>query len=327
MSQRAWAIKLGSGGSAVDFCERHSIVGVGWEDVRPEIALLGGREELWKHLREVYPRDKVSDRKIGSSVGQLFRFAHECSVGDYVLYYDPPRKWVRICRITSDCSYRDFNNEDATDVWYLRRVEHSLDPIPILDFYGGLKGKLLGPRMSFWQLHDSYDKIDALVRGLKPHLLAAPDLELQGAYSRLRDLAVHRLEVLDERDWELLVVDYMKAQGAHVNESEIGGSRPIIDAEARFDHGEFGEEVWRIQVKRLQDQEIDWPQIEEDLNRVGDARFCYVSAFGFTAQARQKAYEEGVRLLEGRDFALFVLGNKVRADLQSKLLIPSALTA
>ena len=33
MKKRAWAIKLGSGGSAVDFCERHRIVGVGWKDL------------------------------------------------------------------------------------------------------------------------------------------------------------------------------------------------------------------------------------------------------------------------------------------------------
>lgn len=328
MNQRAWAIKLGSGGSAVSFCERHCIVGVGWQDVKPTIVMHGDREELWRHVREVYAGDsRVSDRTIGSWVGQIFRFARECSEGDYILYYDPPKKWVRICRVKSPCAYRDFDTGDRTDVWYFWRVEYPLDPIPILDFYGSLKGKLLGPRMSFWQLNNSYDIVDALVRGLKPHLLAAPDSELQAAYSHLRDLVSHRLEAFGEHDWELLVVDYLKAQGAHVNESEIGGSRPIIDAEARFDHGEFGEDVWRVQVKRLQNQEVDWPQIEQDLNRVGDARFCYVSAFGFTAAARQKAYDEGVRLLEGRDFALFVLGNKVRSDLQRKLLLPFAVTA
>jgi hypothetical protein len=216
---------------------------------------------------------------------------------------------------------------DETDIWHFRRVEYVLEPIPILDFYGSLKGKLLGPRMSFWQLHAGYEIVDALVRGLKPHLLSAPDSDLQASYSQLRYLVAQRLEVLSAGDWELLVVDYLKAQGAHVNESEIGGSRPIIDVEAWFDHGEFGEEIWRVQVKRLQDQEVDWPQIEQDLNHIGEARLCYASAFGFTVQARQKADEQGVRLLEARDFALFVLGSKLRSYLRTKLALPFALTS
>jgi hypothetical protein len=114
----------------------------------------------------------------------------------------------------------------------------------------------------------------------------------------------------------------LEAQGAHVNESEIGGSRPIIDVEARFDHGGFGEEIWRIQVKRYQDQKVDWPQIESDLKLVGEARFCYVSVFGFTPQARGKADAAEVLLLEGGDFALFVLGGQFRDSLKSKLSLP-----
>lgn len=212
MNQRAWAIKLGSGGFAVDFCETRQIVGVGWKDVRPDVVLQGDREELWRHLREIYPKDKFTDRNIGSSVGQLFRFARECSERDYILYYDPPRKWVQICRVVSPCLYRDFDLEDATDVWFYRRVEYPLKPIPILDFFGGLKGKLLGPKMAFWQLNASHEIVDSLVLGIKPHVLAAPDSELQATYSQLRDLVAQRLAALNERDWELLIVDYLRAQ-------------------------------------------------------------------------------------------------------------------
>ena len=45
-------------------------------------------------------------------------------------------------------------------------------------------------------------------------------------------------EALNELDWEWLVVDYLKAQGASVNERLVGGNRPIIDAEAMFDLGD-----------------------------------------------------------------------------------------
>ena len=62
-------------------------------------------------------------------------------------------------------------------------------------------------------------------------------------------------EALNERDWEWVVVDWLKTQGAHVDERHVGKNQPIIDAEARFDHGELGEDLWRVQVKRLNSEQ------------------------------------------------------------------------
>ena len=326
MSEQAWAIKLGSGGSTVPFCEVHRIVGVGWRQIDCEIVTKENRDAIWAHIRRVYPSDEVLDRTVSNWTGQLFRFGQECKEGDYILYYDPPNKHVRICRVGSSSKYRQFESENDTDIWHYRNVEYPIEPIPILDLYGSLKGKLLGPRMSFWELKGCYATIDAIVRGEKPHVLAAPDIELKVAYAELRRLVIRRLEALQDGDWELLVVDYLKAQGAHVDESDVGGNRAIIDAEARFDHGELGEEIWRVQVKRYQDRRVDWPEIEEDLKRIGDTKFCYVSVFGFTPRAIQDADRQGIRLLEGGDFTLFVLGGKVRDSLKEKIALPFIFT-
>jgi predicted Mrr-cat superfamily restriction endonuclease len=322
MGGRAWGMKLGSGGICIPFCERHQIVGVGWPDIDLNVVAGRSRDELWEHIRKVYPPGEVDDRLVGNWTGQLYRFGRECTQGDYVLYYDPPKKQVRITRVISPLFYRDFELEDSVDIWHYRRVEYPAEPIPILDLYGSLKGKLLGPRISFWELSGLYETVDAIVRGEEPHLLAAPDVDIKAAYEGLREFVVRRLEALNERDWEYLVVDYLKAQGAQVDEQQVGGSRPIIDIEARFDHGELGEEIWRVQVKRLQSQKVDWPLIEQDLLHVGYARFCYVSVFGFTPEARQKADAEDVLLLEAGDFTRFLLGGKLRDSLRAKLQLP-----
>jgi predicted Mrr-cat superfamily restriction endonuclease len=297
---------------------------MGWKEINPGIAAHPSREELWEQMRQKYPDGSL--RTISNWTGQLYRFWQECSKDDYVLYYDPPRKSVQICRVVSGHFYRDFEMEanHNINIWHCHSVVYPVEPIPILDLYGPLKGRLLGPRLGFWELSDCFETVDALAQGRRPQLAAAPDPEIVAAYTRLRDLVTRRLEALNDIDWEWLVVDYVKAQGAHVNEAEIGGSRPIIDVEAKFDHGEFGDEVWRIQVKRYQDQKVDWPQIESDLELVGDSRFCYVSVFGFTPQARTKADAAEVLLLEGGDFALFALGGKVRDSIRSKLSLPLA---
>jgi len=321
VSGRVWGIKLGSGGTCVSFCERHRIVGVGWREVQATVLATGTREELWAHVKARcdYCKD---DRAVSAATGQLFRFGQECKEQDYVLYYNPLAKTVRICRVESGPLFRDFELNDENDIWHYRRVEYPVNPIPILDFYGTLKGSLLGPRMSFWEIGQAFETVDQMARGESPNLVAAKDPELQAAYRQLQTLVVKRSEALNDQDWEWLVVDYLKAQGASVDERRVGGSHPIVDAEARFSHGEFGEEVWRVQVKRYQGAQVDWPEIEDSFRYVGGSRFCFVSVFGFTDRARQMADDRGIRLLEAGDFVRFLLGGRIRQRLRDKLRLP-----
>ncbi|MEI6807584.1 MAG: restriction endonuclease [bacterium] len=318
--KRAWAIKLGSGGCCVGFCERHKIVGLGWFDVDHTVLANAERSALARHVTDVC-KWYETDRQRGNATGQLYRFARNCSTGDYVVYYDPGKKHVRVCRVTSDVRRRDFDLSDKADIWHFRQVEYVGEPIPILDFYAVLKGRLLGPRMSFWELRP-FDTVDKIARGESPNLTAVSDPELNLAYRNLRDLVSKRVEALNAEDWEWLAVDYFKAQGAHVDETKIGRNRPIIDAEALFYHGDVGEELWRIQVKRYQDRKVDWPEIERDLEKVGEAKFCYVSAYGFTDTAREQAEENEVKLLDASNFVSFLLSGKLRERIAAKLRLP-----
>jgi hypothetical protein len=229
--------------------------------------------------------------------------------------YDPPRKHVRVCRVTSEVRFRDFDLEDRTDIWHYRAVEYPIDPIPVVELGGALKGGLLGPRMSFWSLARS--------RRARGGDQSAPiDADLLDAHRRLTDHVVRQAEALNDTDWEWLVVDWLKAQGAQVDESRVGGSRPIIDAEARFDHGELGAETWRVQVKRYQGRAVTWAEIDRDRASAGDARFCYVSVYGFTEEARRKAAEADVLLMEAADFTRFLLGGRLRPQLKARLRMP-----
>lgn len=323
--KRVWAIKLGSGGSCVDFCERHKMVGIGWKNVDHAVLKSASRDAIWDHVCQRVTSYQGDARKVGAGVGQIYRFARECQQDDYVLYYDPPRRHVRIGRITSDLKYRDFDLSSDIDIWHYRDVEFYPTPINILDLHGNLKGRLLGPRMSFWEIGGAYELVDRIVRGVSIQVITEQDAILMNSFSNLQDLLVRRAESLNDQDWEWLVVDYLKAQGAHVDERRVGKSHAIIDAEARFDHGEFGEQVWRVQVKRLHKQKIDWPTIEKDYRHIGDAEFCFVSVFGFTEDARVRAAEKGIRLLEAGDFARFLLSGKLRSRLRERLRLPFAL--
>lgn len=141
---RSWGIKLGSGGRCVPFCEQRNIVGVGWSMVDPSVAAFASREDLKLHVTKVCDFYET-ERKRGAATGQIFRFVQECQPGDYVLYYDPPKKHVVFARIVSGPLFRDFDLDDRTDIFHYREVEYTREPVSILDLYGPLMGKLLGP--------------------------------------------------------------------------------------------------------------------------------------------------------------------------------------
>ena len=320
---RAWAIKLGSEGRCVQFCEKHKIVGLGWKNVENHVLRTSTRDELADYIR-IHCNWYKTPRQVGGAVGQLYRFAQECNIDDYILYYVPAKKHVVVCRVVGDAEYRDFDDDTDIDIWHFRRVEYPQPPIPILDFHGSIKGRLLGPRMSFWEIRP-YDVVAKLAAGQNPSIVSAPDPEISEAYRKLQDLVLKRLESLNETDWEWLTVDYFKHQGASVDERSVGGNKSVIDFEATFGHGEIGSEHWQVQIKRYQEREVGWDAIKATLSAKGDgeARLCFVSVYGFSKDARNKAVDNEVLLLEAADFVRFVLSGKLRESLRDKLKIPS----
>lgn len=261
-NNQAWVIKLGTAGVCIPFCESKKIVGIGWRMVDPKIVSTGSKVNLWDHVSRVCGFYQCDKRKISQAVGQLYRFGQECNIGDYIFYYDPPKKIVRICRVTSGPMYRDFDKNDNIDIWHYRQVEYPVKPIPVLDFHGSLKGKLLGPRMSFWTMDGGREYAHSLIIGKPIH--SDLDKEYAQTYSKLKFLLVKRSEALNHRDWEFLAVDFFRSKGAIVDERHTGGSGSIIDVEALFDRGELGQERWRTQVKCLKDRKVDWADIEKN---------------------------------------------------------------
>ena len=48
-----------------------------------------------------------------------------------------------------------------------------------------------------------------------------------------------------------------------------------------------------------------------------------MSVYGFTPEAEAKAEDEGIRLLEARDFTRYLLSGKIRERLREKLALPN----
>jgi predicted Mrr-cat superfamily restriction endonuclease len=322
---RAWGIKLGSGGKGVAFCEEHQLVGVGWRNIDTELLVSASRGALAAHVRDTCDWYKTAHQR-GRAAGALWRFARECAPGDYVVYYDPAGKRVRICRVLGAVERRSAEG-DKPDIWQTRRVEYPCPPIPVTDLPGSLYGRLLSPRGTFWEIR-AHHVVEQLANGVPFSQIVVADAGLSNVSSELAAQVVARLLELNPTDWEHLVADYFTAQGATI-EGRVGGSQAVIDLAATFSHGELGGERWLVQVKRFQDQKVGWPAVERDLMHAGeegDHRFCYVSAFGFTAEARERGRKK-VHFMEAADFVPFLLGAKahqyLRPPLRTKLALPA----
>jgi predicted Mrr-cat superfamily restriction endonuclease len=319
---RAWAIKLGSGGVCIPFCETRSIVGVGWKEVDIQIAKSGNKEELRKNVRGTsYYKDNES--AVGRACGSLYRFCVECKVGDYILYYDPTRKRVRIAQVASEAKKRILDPDDETDIWIYREVTYPLaieSGIPIVSFDGTLKGSLLGPRGTFWSM--PFERVDLIAQGKRPNFKGATIEDMEETQSKLWELIKVRSSILNESDWETLAADYFRELGAHIG--KVGGSQAVQDFEAVFCKGSQLEQKWRVQVKRYQDRVASWSEIQNFIDKVDNenTNLCFVSVFGFSPEALQKAdIKDGpvIKLLTLEDFYHFILSGKYNPSLAEKM--------
>lgn len=317
-SSKTWAIKLGSAGICVPFCEKHEIIGIGWKDVDLNKVKDKKYEDVRKYISGIPGLCNGDERRIGSDTGNLIRFINDCKKGDYILYYDPPNKNVQISKVVSDAQYRNFDlDNQSMDIWHYRKVEYPTKPISIIDFDGRLKGGVTGPRLAFWQLEGLTGAVEENITGK----VNQTDPEISHAFHNLRELLTKKSLIMTDVDWEVVVADYFRAQGAQVL-GKIGGNQPVIDVEARFNRGELGEETWRGQVKYYRNNKVDWPEIEYYYTRVpvgNDVRFFYVSVSGFTEAARSNAYEQGIQLFEAGNFMRFFLSDKLSERLKQKL--------
>lgn len=321
-----WGIKLGSGGRCVPFCEKHGIVGLGWQLQANQLQTLKTFDLIWKHIKSASIYE--TDRKVSIAAGQISRFVLDCKVNDFIVYYEPNNKSIRICKVLSDALNReaDFDSDTEIDIWMYRKVEYLGKRIGINDFDGTIKGSVLGPRMSFWRISSDSARIEAIASGRNPAELDAPDPELVSAIETLKDLLVKRMSVLDSTDWEELTADYFRYLGAHVDEKRVGRNTPVIDVEATFNYGNLGTHKWRTQVKRLQNIKVTSQDLKDYVLKNGsdneNEELAYVSVYGFSDDAYLYADEESLMLLEAKDFVGFIMSGKLRVSLKRKLALP-----
>jgi restriction system protein len=95
----------------------NNVIAIGWGELG-DIGQFGNNREIFKErYAATFPTDKKE--KIAVCAGQLYRFVHEMSIGDYVVYPSKSNREINIGVVEGDYLY----NPDAADYVNQRKVK------------------------------------------------------------------------------------------------------------------------------------------------------------------------------------------------------------
>ncbi len=118
--------------------KRHNCIGIGWFDDDPELNNwnLNNRDFLKIKYRERYLDD--ADMRVHQNVGQIYRFLHQCHVGDIIITpYKNHELLIGI--LTNDFI---FQRDDGFPYTWRKRVEWKRDQVNRREFSISLQNSL-----------------------------------------------------------------------------------------------------------------------------------------------------------------------------------------
>ena len=138
--------------------EEYPHICIGWSDMG-DLSGISTKDELYAKYDVIYPDSKT--RKKGQDIGQVWRFAKEMQVGDYVVFAD--ENVCHIGRIISDYFFDDtVHEEQDPDYTNTRKVEWLKKDISRSDLSEPFHHSLM-TAMSIWGLNDYKSAINDLL--------------------------------------------------------------------------------------------------------------------------------------------------------------------
>ena len=337
----AWMVRAGSGGERFDEFQEAGEVRIGYGD-RPDLTGIGSRDELKEQYAALHPG--FSAGKIGSHVGQLWRFAREIQEGDLVVTPVASQDVVAIGRVVGGYAHRTKDQERPGHVrpveWLNTEVSRSALQADLLASLGAI--------MTVCKLerNNAEARFEALAAGKPPPVppLPAPAgsgrdtaghgaeeavedgaIDLQGyAADRIRD---HITRTFDGHRFAALIDAVLQAQGYTTQLSPPGPDGGVDILAGRGPLG-FGAPRLCVQVKRTtQPQDVmGLRELRGVMNDFSAEQGLFVSWGGYKSSVKREVGRRffEIRLWDAsdvidavqRDYAS--LPESIRADLPLK---------
>ena len=188
---------------------KDSVIAIGWNDMGDLSKLAGTREAFKAAYQKVRPDD--SKPTVAVQAGQVYRFACEVKVGDYVVF---PSKADRMINVgVVEGGY--FFAPNVSRFGQQRKVKW-LKKLPRTAFSQGALYEA-GSAMTFFQIKNyAGEFLAALDKGFKKMILEEDETVAQTAEeteSRTRDFIFNQLKKDKGYDFEPIVADLLRAMG------------------------------------------------------------------------------------------------------------------
>jgi restriction system protein len=321
MPTSAWMARAGNDNELAGELVQHNVVAVGWNAVG-DLSDLSSRQAIKKRYAEAHP-DQSKYRR-AQNAGQLFRFAHKISEGDFVLTYLKAERQYRVGRVTGPYAHRP----ELFDHYPHVRPVDWLGLISRDDFSAPARNSL-GSTLTVFSLDDYGDEIQALLSGEVPAEDEVEEKEeetppfVEEVQAQADELIADLIVQLDPFDFEELVAGLLRAMGFEARTTQSGADHGI-DVIAHKDAFGFEPPYVKVQVKRVSST-IGAADMRSFLGTLQNGESgLYVSTGGFTNSAREEVRHSSVsvRLLDRDDFIDLFLQHYDDLESEYKSWIP-----
>jgi restriction system protein len=316
-----WGIRAGKTGDADNLFLQKNYIALGWDKIGDLSKLKPDRDTFKMCVAEAYPKKKPG--AIPNNAGQMFRFMHEMTPGDLVVYPSKRDRQVHLGRVKGGYSF-----DPTSDPHYphLRSVEW-LRTVPRTKFSQGALYEI-GSALTLFQVKNYADEFRAALGGEPKVVVVAANDESVAAVAEdieetTRDFVLKQLaQELKGHPFAEFVAHLLTTMGYRTRVSPEGPDGGI-DIVAHKDELGFEPPIIKVQVKGSEGS-IGDPIVSALYGKVGTREFGLLVALGtFTAQARSFAKSKSnLRLIDGEELVALIFEHYDQFDSRYKGSIP-----
>lgn len=322
---RVWGIHMGEhvGSRPLD----GGYVAIGWAALG-DLKQYADREALKAALARHYPNKKVGSRPVDAGI--LYRFAHDMTAGDIVVYPSKYDRLVNVGRFTG--AYKHVAS-DPDDYSNHRGVEWLLQ-LPRSEFGQSVLNEI-GAFITVFLIRNSANvflsklgMVAPPVEGPGNEPEAEDDDTATVAVSKQAELTTGDFVIrqimtkLSGYEFEELIAHLLECLGYTARVTQRSGDGGV-DVIAHRDKLGFEPPILKVQCKRKTDQ-ISRPEVDQLLGTLGDGEYgLFIGLGSFSRQSVElERNRPKLRLIDGEQFVELVLENYSRLSPRYRSLLP-----
>lgn len=297
-----------------------SFIGIGWAEMGDLSRLSNTREAFKERFSETYPIEKSG--AIPVKAGVLYRFVHDMSVDDVVVYPSKPDRMVNLGRIEGDYAF-----EPAIDsVYPHRRKVRWIRSVPRANFSQSALHEI-GSAITLFLVTTHAEEFLAALEGKSTvaedvDAATADEVSTQVEESA-EDFIIKRLKAkLEPYNFEKFIAHLLTCMGYYARVTKRSGDGGI-DVIAHKDELGFEPPIIKVQCKQTLDQ-IGRPAVQQLHGAIEQGEHgLFVTLGTFSPDARNyERTKPNLRLIDSNELIGLIYSHYESFDPSYKILLP-----